>query len=247
MRLETACRARAATDGLPVRTYSARRVATRKEEWGRKVQMLEPQHAGALYRALHREPVIVVVFTAIWVRRDPRRDPPVKRAALRLRTFVDHKGVFRLIRDDKAVDEAFDSYAVWREGIHCRGEDDARILPLHVFETSRDWSHLGTAAGDEEFARRYGSPSRRRDEGDKTWARAARGAYHGGQALTIAGYTLARGMHWDVSIPRGSVLVCSADGVWRLKGRHAYVNIHPNGYVRETEWSRRLWPSTRSP
>lgn len=240
-RLETACRARATAEGLQIRTYSARLVATRKEEWGRKVQMLEPQHAGALYRALHREAVLVLAFTTVWVRRDPRRDPPTRRAALKLETFVEHKAIHRLIRADKDVDLAFNNYAAWCSGVHCTGEDDARVLPLHVFETTRSWSTLGTSAGDQDFGRRYGSARRRVDEGGKTWGRAARGAYHGGDALAVAGQRLAPGMHWDVSVQRGPVLICSADEVWSLKGHRGYVNIHPDAHVRSTKWSHRRW------
>jgi hypothetical protein len=238
-RLEMGCRARAHAEGLPVRIYAAESVAT---EWARKVRMLEPAHAAALYRALHREAVLVLAFTAIWIRRDPRRDRPVKRVAVKLETFVEHKAVHRLVRDDRAIGDAFDDYAAWCRSVHCSGEDDARVLPLHVFETSRQWSHLGTSAGDLEFAQCYGPARAREDEGRKTWARAARGAYHGGEPLRVAGQMLAQGMHWDVSIRRGSALVCSADRVWQLRGRNAFVNIHPDGHVRPTKSSRRLWP-----
>lgn len=241
-RLETACRARAERDGLPIRVYSAQLVATRQEEWGRKVQMLEARHAGALYRALHRERVVVVAFTAVWVRRDPRRDPPVKRAALRLKTFVEHKALHGLVRDGKAVDELFDRYIDWCRAVRCTGENDPRVLPLHVFETRRDWSLLGTPDADRDFTRSYGRPRHRRDEGGKAWSRAEHGAYHGGAALTVAGHTLAPGMHWDVAVKRGSALVCSADGAWRLSGRSPYVNVHPDGYVRATASSTRVWP-----
>ncbi len=134
-------------------------------------------------------------------------------------------------------------YAAWCKGVQCSGEDDPRVLPLHVFETNRNWAHLGTPGGDSEFIRCYGPAGKRLDEGGKVWSRAPRGAYHGGDEFAVAGCMLARGMHWDVSIRRGSVLVCSADRVWSLKGRDAYINVHPDAHVRETRWSRQLWSS----
>jgi hypothetical protein len=203
--------------------------------------MLEPHHAGAIYRLLHRGPVLVVAFSSVWVRRDPRRDPPRKRAALRLETFVEHKGLHGLVRSDKHVDEIFDQYVAWSAQVNCTGENDPRVLPLHVFETARTWPDLGTPPGDNRFVRAHGPPRRRVDEGRKSWSRAASGAYHGGGALIVAGSELAQGMHWDVSIERGTAVICGADGVWALKGRNAYVNVHPDAHVRETEHSRRLW------
>lgn len=203
--------------------------------------MIEPQHAGAIYRALHRQSVLVLAFSTVWVRRDPRRDPPTKRAALKLETFVHHKSVYQTIRARRDVDQAFNDYSVWSGVEHCSGEADPRILPLHIFETKGDWSQLGTLAADRDFKRRYGPAPRRVDEGDRRWIKAERRAYHGGDDVVVAGHKLSTGMHWDVSGQRGPLLICSIDEVWSLKAIGRHINVHPDAHVRGTESSRRIW------
>lgn len=244
--LEVECRAGARERGLAVKTYVARSIPTRGDEgWGRRISVLDPLDASALYRVLHRGPVMVVAFTAVWVRRDPRRDPPVKRAALRLQTFVAHKSIFSLVRGIRDIDEALDTYDEWRGQVLCEGERDPTVLPLHTFQTDHDWSQLGTAGGKARFELLYGKPGERRDDGDKRWKRAARGAFHGGNALTVAGRTLEAGFHWDVSIPKNEAFVCTTNAVWRVRGANGYVNVYPDAHVRAGSNSSKIWPPKR--
>jgi hypothetical protein len=109
---------------------------------------------------------------------------------------------------------------------------------------SRPWPELEHAHGRAQFDTKYGLGRSRCDEADKRWDRAHRTAYHGTEALAIAGHQLAQGMHWDVGAHRRGARLTTATEVWKVGAGRAYVNVYPDAYVRKTRRStaRRVWP-----
>jgi hypothetical protein len=211
----------------------------------RKVELLSVDAAHGLYRTLHRHEVATFAFTEVYVRRDPSRDPAARRTALTVEEFVQHKGLFCLIRGNPDVSNCLNAVEAWiRQPPECTGIDDPRALPLHVFETAEDWAALGQTGRDQEFVKLYGRPTDRRDAGDKFWKRGHH--FHGADALTISRRSIPAGAHWDVSVARGKATVYTSHEVWHLpKGGRNYLNIYPDEYVRlpRRNKCKRKWPT----
>jgi hypothetical protein len=239
-------RARALNAGMLVKSYradSGRLVGVAPE---RPVLLLKPHDARQLYETLHTERVLVLAFNAVWVRRNPQRAPPELRAALPLSAFVAHKCVYQLTMDAQGLTAAFTEYDIWLQARSCTGDGDPRVLPLHVFETSGDWSGLGTRPIDRRFAATYGPPHKRIDDGGKAWTRPPPGAFHGGGSIVVAGRALTVGLHWDVSTKSRRARVYTTHEVWELRRRTGYLNVHPNAYIRKARRStaRQIWRAT---
>jgi hypothetical protein len=237
-------RDKASSSGVEVvKTFRARRGSVVGEAWKGPVEFLAPGDAYQLYKRLHRARLLVISFTTVFVRRDPSRDPAVRKEALALSTFVEHKADFELVRGASSINDTFDRFAASLAQGSCEGEDDPRCLPLHVFTTDRLWPQLREEDGRRAFRKRYGPPRERSDDRGRRWARADRGAFHGREALVIAGCELAAGMHWDVTGGRGPAgRLTTANEVWKL-GRQGYVNVHPDAHVSASDRStaRRVW------
>ena len=208
----------------------------------RRVDLISPADATGLYRALHRGPVAVLALGTTFVRRDPSRDPPVKRHAIALETFVAHKGRYTLIRPGVDLPHVLADFLRWGSEVHCTGEDDPRVLPLHAFEASGDWSRLGSGPADRRFAQEYGPASARRDERGLSWRKAQ--DLHGREQLVVAGFRLTTGMHWDVAASGRAARICTGDAVWKLRGRGAYLNVYPDGRTRRPNRPtvKQVWP-----
>ena len=228
---------------LPIKTFRARRESVVGEPWQRPVEFLEPIDARKLYRRLHRSRVLVLTFTRVYVRRDPSRQPVVRRAALELGTFVEHKAAFELIRSKKALDAILIDFRAVGNTLRCTGEDDPRCLPLHAFSVDRNWSVLSEQVGRDAFAKLYGPARSRVDGARKRWTRADRGAYHGGEALVVAGNELMPGMHWDVTSERRLTRLTTSDEIWKVPHEtRGHLNVFPDAYVKPGQGARRVWP-----
>lgn len=231
-----------------IKTFRGKRALVIGEPWHGPVQFLEPTDAHELYRLVHRWRVLLLSFTSIYVRKDPRRQPVERRAALELGTFVEHKAEFELVRSRAALEAVFEGFHNVGSGLSCTGDDDPRCLPLHVFSVDRVWSALSEQHGRDVFADLHGPARSRVDRDKKRWARAGRRAYHGGDALTVSGQDLLPGMHWDVTTERGPVQLATSSQVWEVpRGAQGYVNVYPDAYVRSTNRSRarRVWPAKK--
>lgn len=210
----------------------------------RETELLEPNDAHRLYTLAHEVDVLVLTFTEAYVRRDPGKTPATRDRALGLRTFVEHKAFFGLVRGRPDIKRIFAAFADWRAApADCHGFNDPRVLPLHVFETSGDWARLGEPLANAEFQRRYGKASNRLDDGGKDWARAS--AFHGSDRLTIARHRLEPGAHWDVTTQRQSATLRTSHEIWHMPSKpRDYLNVYPNEYVRKTSGSgcKRVFP-----
>jgi hypothetical protein len=225
-----------------IKTYRAERGNVIGERWHGPVQFLRPKDAYDLYRHLHRRRALVISFTEVHVRTDPSRDPVVRRAALTLSKFVEHKADFALLRDQQAIQPTLQRFNRAIGTPRCDGEDDPRCLPLHVFSVKGDWSSLGHRHGRDSFDDRYGRGRSRLDDGSKRWTRADSAAYHGRETLTVAGCQLRSGMHWDVSNGRGRKKLMNSHEIWEFP-RHArgYVNVQPDAHIGGGSGVRRVW------
>jgi hypothetical protein len=218
--------------------------ATERE---RPIQLLKPADAYALYQTLHRSSVLVLAFTALYVRRDPSTTPAARRHLFTLETFVQHKATFGLVRGKPDIGACFARFQQWSGSVSCSGENDPRILPLHSFETDQNWTTLGTTAADKRFSDLYGPSARRTDNSGKEWVRPNSGAYHAPQTQIVAGHRLRKGMHWDVtSGGHENVRLLAPHQVWKLgNGNNDYLNCYPDAYIRVAKSAkgvRLVWP-----
>jgi len=212
--------------------------------WKRPVELVNPRDASDLYRTINRQRTAVVSFTAAYVRRDPSTAPPVGRRLTKLETFVRHKAHFALIRSSKDITMCLADLRSWPH-TPCLSEDDPRVLPLQTFESKPDWPDLDTESGAAAFKHMHGGPAIRRDREAKVWMRARRSEYHGRESLVVGGFALDAGMHWDVSAEGRTARLLTANEVWKIDGRNAYLNVYPDGYVRPRSSSRGariVWP-----
>lgn len=235
---------RALDAGLDVGSYASTSTTFRGEQPLRSIGVMEPGDATGLYRGAHRRPTFVVALSDIYVRRDPRYWPLHRRGAIDLESFVAHKAFFALVVDEETFGTRLLEFGEWASSEHCGGRDDPRVLPLHVFETNRDWKGLGDASIDAEFRRRHKGPKARTDASGKTWMRAPE--EHGQPVLRVGNVALPAGLHWHVTAD-GAPHVTTTDEVWRLARRDssAYLNVYPNAHVQHTgraSGAKRVFP-----
>lgn len=227
---------------LELRARKAERISIAGGD--RHAEVLSPDDAGGLYKRLHLAPTLVLCFRAVFVRRDPSRNPPTQRDAISLKRFVDYKSVFCLAQESRALLAAFDRFSAWRSEVCCDGDSDPRILPLHIFATAAHPDRLADGEGTRAFNAKYGPASERIDAKQRIWTRASRTAYHGRGNRFVAGKLLPEGMHWDVSgFGRGAILA-NAARVWKVRDPRSYLNICPDGHVRPPTGKgvSKVWP-----
>ncbi len=232
---------------LLVRRSSLQRVQG-GEDKDRPYRTLSPRDARDLYQDAHLRPCLVLATHSCHVRTDPSRDPATLRQLAPLGRFVEHKCAYALTRGASAVRDAVAAFTAWPPPGACAGQQDPRVLPMHVFEPSEVGTSLNNDDETGRFDRRYGLRSgSRTDGGGHSWQQAT--AMHGavGPAraqLTVAGTALQQGFHWDVQRGRGRSRIVSESEVWLLDRKNAYLNAYPNGYLRgERQFGARpVWP-----
>lgn len=115
---------------------------------GRRLQVMEPQDAGELYRLIHRYPTAVIQIGHPTVRLDPESEPS-ERNLISLERFVRYKAFFQMLgREGPKIDvENFLSdFQNWLQRCSCDGERDAHCIPLHVFCPPKKARHGREAA-----------------------------------------------------------------------------------------------------
>ncbi|MBS1861602.1 MAG: hypothetical protein JSS68_07800 [Actinobacteria bacterium] len=210
---------------------------------GRQMEVLRAADAADLYSRLHRGPTLVLAVGSALVRLDPRRDPPDRRATRELADFVTYKAAFKQVRKDEDIAAAFEEFGGWGGSSVPDGFGDPRVLPFHVFDAGGMPGGLDDGAGAARFRADFGPSSRREDRSGRVWAR---GAFHGREALHVAGCELPPGAHWDVSSARPFHLL-TASAIWEIK-RGGYLNVYPDEGVRGPTSSRegqvrKVWSS----
>jgi hypothetical protein len=203
-----------------------------------------------MYSHMHHATVGVVSIGSAVVPLDPR-SPNNQWMQRSWPVFVEHKafniGRFELARARDQIGLSpleiarFDEFGAWKGMSDCQGLDDPRLLPLHAFDRSREWSSLVTVSGRTDFDRIHGR-SPRTAQGLR-WSRDK--AAHGREAVSVAGYELQTGFHWDVLVERGATTLMTHYEVWTLAARRGRVNVYPEAHVREGEACRRSWPTRK--
>ena len=131
----------------------------------------------------------------------------------------------------------------WLAQIECDGPNDPRILPLHIFTTKRPFE-LDETAERRRFREEHHHESALVDDRKRRWMLAPPGARHGREPQTVRDLQLPDGFHWDVGVPRVSV-VASSNTIWRI-GSGGYINIYPDGHVRRGKQCRQTWSKSQS-
>lgn len=227
--------------GTPVKVFRTELLNLPDDDWRGNEDFLRPRDAHELYGLLHRRRCLVLALTAAFVRADPSQTPPRRRRAITVEQFVAHKAAVKLVRGAADAQSAIEAFERWPGADECVDEADPRILPMHSFSHLAVYPPLNTSAFRDAFKRTYGGAARRQDTESRTWARADRAAFHGGEALTVALAGLQAGFHWDVTTTtrKKSRLLC-ANEVWRLGRGH--INVYPDGYVRSRSDAKKVWP-----
>ena len=163
-----------------------------------------------------------------------------------LRQFIRYKAFHCRIDPNKLI-ESLERSAVrfksWIDTTRCDGEGDPRCLPFHVFKTDLEEYDLDTPAGRRGFARRYGQQGNRTDGNGIRWERPVARQMHGQPVLQVAGRTLTRGFHWDVTSSRRkskSWTLATTSEEWEIE-RNGHVNVYPNAQIRGSKASRRIF------
>ena len=198
-------------------------------EGGRPYDLVEPRHAAEVYSVAHRSRVLVLSTGTCFVRRDPSADPSYRTDLVSVESFVRYKTQFCMIRDHNDIARAIMEFSRWPLTGACSGPRDPRILPLHTFDNNTEWPNLDQMQHAAAFTVKFGPAACRTDQAGRLWLQSA--ALHGGDALSIAGYKLNPGFHWDVERGRGREHIYTAHEVWKLTNRNSYCNIYPDGYV----------------
>jgi hypothetical protein len=201
------------------------------EEGGRPYDLVEPGHAAEAYSVAHRGRILVLSTGTCFVRRNPSANPSYRGDLVSIESFVRYKACFGMIRAHKDVARIIGEFAGWPLDGACSGPHDPRVLPLHTFDNEAEWPELDQSGPIAEFASRFGPAARRTDPAGRSWTQSA--AFHGSDALSIAGYRLSQGFHWDVERGLGRERIYTAHEVWKLTNRNSYCNIYPDGYIRK--------------
>lgn len=233
--------------------FSMRRSQPRRvlggEQKDRPYRLLSTGDARDIYQDLHVRDCLILVTHRCHIKADPSKDPTSLRELVLLADFVLHKAAFHLVRGVSDVVTSAGGFVSWPAANSCLGRHDPRIVPMHVFDSTRRWRGLDSEQGRSDFDRHYGlRGGSRRDVRGHEWRQP--NALHGRVGaerapLRVAGVPLEPGYHWDVQKGvGGSGTLLSESEVWKLRRENAYLNVYPNGHLRGDPkfGARRVWP-----
>ena len=208
---------------------------------GRPQSVLNPQDTESLYRLIHSSRCIVALTGDVRVRLNPRADPIAERAVIPIEKFVRYKASAVLIRSSQELQIGLTRADTAVNQLQSNGTTDPRILPLHLFCPSADYSDLNSNPGQAAFARSHGRASRRTDSENRHWSN---GPAHGNTTLVVGGKPLPRGFHWDVASTLETSLMNGWE-IWKIV-RNGYANISPDASIRQGQRVRnqackRVW------
>jgi len=207
--------------------FAPRGVHTFKTAKGRPVALVPSDFAAGLYTRVHRTRVAVLVLGSDpRVPLHPRREDALRYDRhIQLKRYTEYKCFYCKVSADPANDAWTGMFSGWCERAECEGEHDPRCLPFHVFKGHG--ARLDLTEERETFDQRYGSGTERVDDARSTWQLRPR-HYHGTECLSLAGYTLPKGFHWDVETgtPRD---FNTPKYSWRVNG---HFNVYPDAFFR---------------
>lgn len=215
-----------ASQGWTLKTYRLKHIKNAKPGG---ILVLDALDATTLYRALHHgDCAVVQVGTNALVPLHPKY-PNEARHAVPLEKFVRYKAIFERVNGRVAPDDAVASISALLAESGCEGESDPRCLPMHVFDPEHE--HSACPLTDAARVRsRYGGPQARMDAKQRKWS-PTRGHAHGNDNLTVRGYQLQTGYHWDVSAARNVSELITTSEIWRMPSA-SYLNVSPDANVR---------------
>ena len=210
---------------------------------GRYVGAITPRDATTLYRSAHRARVGV---WQICYAHAPIRPAPSKNwnHYMTLGRFLRYKAFHFNVGKRKFADvwpSSLISFQEWLKRVDCEGQSDPRCLPFHIFGSGVPVDDLATGEGRYAFANKHGSSAARLDDNHLRW-KSPRGSLHGRERLQVSGRDLEKGFHWDVDSRKKSHTVTSTAERWKIQ-RGGYLNIYPDGYIREGKLAKRLYPT----
>lgn len=215
--------------GWATHVFRAKQVRSQvRSESARPILLLDPWDARKLYRDGHRGFCAAFDFRQVRVLKDPKKLPSTANS-VSLRQFVSHKLFYGRLNSVSTVEALLDEFSGWQDLLSCTGERDARCLPHLVFAPDHDASGLGAEAADEAFLKKFGGPGSLLDASGRNWNRPT--AAHGQPVLTVGGFSLRAGFHWDVQNSKGTNDMPSIHEVWRFS-KGSYANVYPDGTVR---------------
>ena len=206
------------------RLQEKRSIGTRVD--GRPLQTLSGEDAVNLYRRSHRARigVLFVGKPAVLPRPGKPRRPE---ETINLATFLRYKAyATRLPATPACLSGCLDDYELWCQDTGCENHHDPRCLPFHIFESEQ--TNLDTPEERRRFNDLHGPGGRRRDDRDFSWCLGP-GAFHGNDVLHVAGHTLPRGFHWDVSVQANPKTITTPTERWQVA---RYINIAPDANLR---------------
>ena len=202
---------------------------------GRPLQFLSGEDAVNLYRRSHRARVGVLFMERPAVLPRPGKARQSEKT-IDLATFVRYKAyAARLPVTSACISSYLDAYESWCRDTGCENGNDPRCLPFHIFQSGH--TDLDTSGERRRFNGIHGPGARRRDERDLSWCLGP-GPFHGRHVLHVAGHTLQRGFHWDVSVQGNAKTITTPTERWQVS---RYINIAPDAHLRgRTPYARKI-------
>lgn len=219
----------------------------RTSEVGTRQLVLGGLEAENLYRLLHRcDAAVVQVGAPARVLLNPAQRA-MRENTIPLEKFICGKAAFGVVNGRCGPADALRGLVESRAILGCTGERDPRCLPMFVFDPWCECEDL-TPGATKKFEAAHGPPRRRVDDKNRAWEPSVRAA-HGREALTVCGYHLRPGFHWDVQASRNQSELSTVSEIWKLPGS-SYVNVYPDAYVRGgqsgSDTAKRVFRSRRS-
>ena len=223
-------------------------------ETSRTVLVLDPWSALDLYEQIHLGYCLVVVIGRVRVMRRYKIGPSTSNS-VPISKFVQHKAIVfspSIISTEAQVHSEIEQFYEWASSMHCSGERDHRVLPMHSFSPDEDWADLGTLQGIRRFERTHGTAGSLQDASSRPWKRADA---HGSLQTWVAGREITPGTHWDVQSTSATTTFYAIHQIWRIP-KYGYLNVYPNGHVRGAKSNavsmidqadKPAWPVTTNP
>jgi hypothetical protein len=157
----------------------------------------------------------------------PRDDDALRYVRhIQLKRYIEYKCFYCKVTADPANDGWTGMFSAWCNGTWCEGDHDPRCLPFHVF--AGKGAKLEQTEARNRFNIKYGNGPERADDAGSNW-KLNPADYHSTEvSLNVAGQTLSKGLHWDVTT-KGRRDYNTPKYSWRIDG---HFNVYPDAFFR---------------